>query len=108
MREWIHKLKKNGLKPMNIYNYGLGQHLPPLGARSHLMCEYIGENDSTQSTATTWDMEEYKKAMGRITSAPFHGFNEPLLPYDAVDRPAPAVNPLDHLASLQTVGRLAL
>jgi hypothetical protein len=98
MREQIRKLKKNGL----------GQHLPPLGARSHLMCEYTGENDSTWSTATTWDVEEYKKVVGRITSAPFHGFNKPLLPYDAVESPAPLVSPLGHLAPLQIVGRLAL
>jgi hypothetical protein len=97
MREWIRELKKNGMKPMNVYNCWLGQHLPPLGARSHLMCEYTGENDSTRSTATTWDVEEYPKAVGRITSAPFHGLDEPLLPYNAVDRPAPSLSPLDHL-----------
>jgi hypothetical protein len=28
MRERIRELKKNGLKPMNIYNYWLGRHLP--------------------------------------------------------------------------------
>jgi hypothetical protein len=29
MQEQIRELKKNGLKPMNIYNCWLGQHLPP-------------------------------------------------------------------------------
>jgi hypothetical protein len=70
MWEQIRELKKNGLRPMNIYNCWLGQHLPLLGARSHLMSEYTGENDSTRSTAMAWDVEEYKKAVGRITSAP--------------------------------------
>jgi hypothetical protein len=59
------------------------------------MCEYTGENDSTRSTATTWDVEEYAKAVGRITSTPFHGLDEPLLSYIAVNRLAPPVSPLD-------------
>jgi hypothetical protein len=56
----------------------------------------------------TWDVEEYTKAVEKITSAPFHGFNEPLLPYDAVDRPAPPVSPLDHLAPFQPVSKIVL
>src|SRR3954453_3428096 len=43
------ELKKDGLKPIIVYNCWLGRSLSPLKKRSHLMCDYIGENDSTRS-----------------------------------------------------------
>jgi hypothetical protein len=42
------------------------------------MCEYKGENDPTRMSATEWNVEEYKKTLGRITGVSFTMFDEPM------------------------------
>jgi hypothetical protein len=94
MQARTRELKANGLKPMNMYNSWLARHLPPLRARAHLMCEYKGDNDLTRTTYAEWDVEEYKKALGKITRVSFTAFDEPMQPFDTVDNPTPDISPL--------------
>ena len=55
-----------------------------------MMCEYFGQNDPSRSTKTEWTTDEYVKALKKITTAKFVGFDEGLLPY-TTDSPAPKV-----------------
>jgi hypothetical protein len=59
------------------------------------MCEYKGENDPTQTSCAEWEIDEYKKTLGRITGVSFTAFDEPLQPFNEVDRPAPDVSVLN-------------
>src|SRR4051812_15405578 len=85
------ELKKDGLKPINVYNCWLGRSLSPLKKRSHLMCNYTGENDSTRTSHEEWEEKDYATAVALITKAPFSSLDEPLQPFDMVERPLPEV-----------------
>src|SRR3954468_10100261 len=85
------KLKKEGLKPINVYNYWMGRFLPPLKKRSHLMCDYTGEYDSTRTSHEDWEEKDYATEVPLITKAFFSSLDEPLQPFDKVDRPLPEV-----------------
>ena len=54
------------------------------------MCEYFGENDPSRSSKMEWTADDYLKALKKITTAEFVGFDEGLLPYTA-NSPAPKV-----------------
>ncbi|KAK1641869.1 hypothetical protein QYE76_059674 [Lolium multiflorum] len=88
MRLAVQALKDDGLTAANIYNCWLGRHLIPLRCRGHLMWEYRGQNDCTLSTATEWDEAEYRKALGKVTTATFTSFDDGLQPFSE-DKPAP-------------------
>ena len=90
MRARIKSLKSAGLKAIDLYNCWLGRRLAPLRERGHLMSDYFGENDPSRSSKTEWSTEEYTKALKRITTAEFVGFDEGLAPYTA-ENPAPTV-----------------
>src|SRR4051812_33579920 len=85
------ELKKEGLKPINVYNCWMGRFLPPLKKRSHLMCDYTGEYDSTRTSHEEWEKKDYATTVALITKAPFSSLDEPLYPFDKVDRPLPEV-----------------
>src|SRR3954464_13716850 len=85
------KLKKEGLKPINVYNCWMGRFLPPLKKQSHLMCDYTGEYDSTRTSHEEWEEKDYATAVALITKASFSLLDEPLQPFDKVDRPLPEV-----------------
>src|SRR4051795_5382785 len=86
------ELKKDGLKPINVYNCWLGRCLPPLKKRSHLMCDYTGEDDSTHTSHEEWEEKDYAAAVALSTKAPFNSLSEPLHPFDKVERLLPEVN----------------
>ena len=67
----------------------------PLRCRGHYMWEYTGQNDCTRVSATEWAEAEYKKALAKITTAPFTSFDAELQPFTA-DNPGPTVR---HLTS---------
>ena len=90
MRARIKSLKSAGLKAIDLYNCWLGRRLAPLRERGHLMSDYFGENDPSRSSKTEWSTEEYTKALKRITTAEFVGFDKGLAPYTA-ENPAPTV-----------------
>src|SRR3954447_2851859 len=69
----------------------MGRFLPPLKKRSHLMCDYTGEYDSTRTSHEEWEEKDYATIVALITKAPFSSLDEPLQPFDKVDRPLPEV-----------------
>jgi hypothetical protein len=46
-------------------------------------------------SAIEWDVEEYRKALGRITGASFTTLDELMKPFDVLDNCAPDVSSLD-------------
>src|SRR4051812_14364018 len=88
----LSELKKDGLKPINVYNCWLGRCLPPLKKRSHLMCDYTGEDDTTRTSHEEWEEKDYAAAVALITKALFSSLDEPLQPFDKVGRLLPEVN----------------
>src|SRR4051794_10219536 len=88
------ELKKDGLKPTNVYNCWLGRFLPPLKKQSHLMCDYTGEYDSTRTSHEEWEEKDYATAVALIAKASFSSLDQPLQPFDKVDRPLPEVKSL--------------
>ena len=55
-----------------------------------MMSDYFGENDPSRSSKMEWTTEEYIKALKKITTAEFVGFDKGLAPYSA-ENPAPKV-----------------
>ncbi|KAM0881040.1 hypothetical protein ACQ4PT_033206 [Festuca glaucescens] len=88
LRARITNLKKAGLTAANLYNCWLARRLVPLRCRGHYMWEYTGQNDCTRVSATEWAEAEYKKALAKITTAPFTSFDAELQPFTA-DNPGP-------------------
>src|SRR3954471_20622801 len=55
------------------------------------MCDYTGEYDSTRNSHEEWEETDYATAVALITKASFSSLDEPLQPFDKVDRPLPEV-----------------
>jgi hypothetical protein len=77
----IKSLKITGLTTVNLYNFLLGRGLAPLRSRDHYMWEYTWQNDDTRLIAAEWDVAEYVKALGKITTVTFTTFKADKQPY---------------------------
>jgi hypothetical protein len=90
MRTKIQELKNSGLSVVNLYNYWLARRLVPFRCRCHYMWEYTGQNDCTLDLAMEWAEADYRKALAKITMAPFTFFDAEMQLFSA-EKPAPEV-----------------
>nr|XP_051216152.1 uncharacterized protein LOC127333756 [Lolium perenne] len=88
MRTKIQELKNSGLSVVNLYNYWLARRLVPFRCRCHYMWEYTGQNDCTLDLAMEWAEADYRKALAKITMAPFTCFDAEMQLFSA-EKPAP-------------------
>ena len=82
--------------PINLYNCWLGRRLVPLAARPHWMYEYSGKHDPSRTSKDSWQDEDYKAALKKITDAEFTGAVVGLAPYTPVKNEAPTVSLLSN------------
>jgi hypothetical protein len=90
MRARIQELKNTRLSAVNLYNCWLARRLVPLRCCDRYMWEYTGQIDCTRVSATEWAEADYRRALAKITMAPFSSFDAELQPYTA-DKPSPEV-----------------
>jgi hypothetical protein len=96
MMDQIQKLKDQGLIPINLYNCWLGRRLVPLAARPHWMYEYSKKHDPSRTSKESWEAEDYKAALKKITDAEFTGAAVGVAPYTPVKNKAPIVSSLSN------------
>jgi hypothetical protein len=97
MLERILQLKREGLRPVNLYNCWLQRRLVPLQRRAHPMWKYTGASDPTRSTRTEWDKAESTAALRKILTVPFNSLDEGVPPYTPSGTLAPTVSRVLHM-----------